>query len=396
MKSEQRERSPLEGEALREIELSVHGKLRAHHLSEAFIERYGEDAIQRGVAEYLSAKRRGVAVEHRDAFIVDVAYKRALDELRREARFSSPSAIEMLAESRTAAGPATEELAIEALQIEQMRQAIETLRPEDRQVLSLFYFEERSATDIAALLHLSERSLRRRLRRATERLGHKLGVKPPEPGSTLAIEIGVLSWVSLGGARVAVARGRLEQVLGSVESAHQWMGRLFASGDGERFTALASGPAGKVASGCAGAAIVCVLGGVVGPGVGGITGNSSSEPAPRPHARQAAIPSAPRAISPAIEPERPRVPTSRSTQTSRPAETRKPRRAAARQAEKEQVERQTSGIARATQDSSTSGSGASGSSSETSEPEAVVTPPPSSSASEAEEAQAEQEFGAFK
>ena len=401
MKSVQREHSPLEGEALREIELSVQGKLRAHHLSEAFIERYGEDAVQRGVAEYLSARRRGVVVEHRDAFIVDIAYKRAIDELRREARLASHAAFEMIADSHAAADPPTEELAIEALQVEQMRQAIGNLRPEDRQLLSLFYFEERTAADIAAELHLSERSLRRRLRRATERLGHKLGVKPPEPGSALAIEVGVLSWVSLGGAQVAVARGRFDLIVGPLESAHQWVGRLVATGDGERFTAIAGGPAGKVASGCAGAATVCVLGGVVGPGVGGITGDPRGEQTQGHQGRQAAIPGARRAVSQTREPQQPPTPitssSGSSSQANRPAESPRQRRAAAREAERNQVERQTSGIARATEDSSTSGSGASESSSETVEPEVVVTPPSSSSpGSEAEAEQAQQEFGAFK
>ncbi|HSS41634.1 MAG TPA: sigma-70 family RNA polymerase sigma factor [Solirubrobacterales bacterium] len=390
---------PLEGEALREIELSVHGKLRAHHLSESFIERYSEDAVQRGVAEYLSARSRGVAVEHRDAFIVDVAFKRAMDELRREARHSRQAAIEVIADSRLAAAPPTEELAIEALQVEQMRQAIGDLSPEDRQLLSLFYFEERSATEIAALLHLSERSFRRRLRRAIARLGWKLGVEPPEPGSTLAIEIGVLSWVSLGGAQVPVVRGLFDQISSAFDGAHQWVGRLFASGDGERFSALASGPAGKVASGCAGAAIVCVLGGVVGPGVHGISGddpggNSAHRSQTQPVANRGdSRVAAPRAAQP--EPLSP-ILTTRSSPQNPATESPARRRAAARKAEKKRVEAQASGIARVTEESSAPRSEATESSSEPAEPEAVVIPPPSSSPSESEAAQAEQEFGAFK
>lgn len=402
MKSEERERSPLEGNALREIELSVRGKLRAHHLSEAFIERCGEEAIQRGVAEYLAAQSRGASIEHRDAFIVDVAFKRAMDELRREARHSNQAGFDMIVDSLAAASPATEEVAIETLQVEQMRQAIGTLRPEDRQVLSLFYFEERSAVEIAEFLHLSERSFRRRLRRATERLARKLGVGPLEPGSTLAIEVGFLSWVSLGGARVAVARGHFDQVVGAFEGVHQWAGRLFATGDGERFTVLISGPGGKLASACAGAAVVCVLGGVVGSGVNGITGQDpKAEHLHKSQTDQAATQKT-LGLAPffAHKPEQPPVHlpnASGSSQAHRETGSPARRRAQAREAEKSQVERQTSGIARATEESSTSRSEATESSSETVEPEAVVTPPPSSSSeSGAEAAQAKQEFGAFK
>jgi hypothetical protein len=157
-----------------------------------------------------------------------------------------------------------------------------------------------------------------------------------------------------------------------------------------------------MASGCAGAAIVCVLGGVVGPGVNGITDQDPKvEPSHKSQTEQAATRrTAGMAPSFSHEPEQPpiRIPNAGgSSKAHRGAESRARRRAAARDAEKEQVKRQTSGIARATEESSTSQSEATESSSEMVEPEAVVTPSPSSSSeSGAEAAQAKQEFGAFK
>ena len=61
---------PLQAEALREIECSLYGKLRAHHLSEAFIERCGEDALQKGLIEYFRAVKDGRQIDNRDAFVV--------------------------------------------------------------------------------------------------------------------------------------------------------------------------------------------------------------------------------------------------------------------------------------------------------------------------------------
>ncbi len=53
----------------------------------------------------------------------------------------------------------------------QLDEAMGQLRPEDRQLLHLFYFEELSVRDIAQLLGRKESTVRTQLTRARERLG---------------------------------------------------------------------------------------------------------------------------------------------------------------------------------------------------------------------------------
>jgi hypothetical protein len=104
---------PLQAEALREIERSVYGKLRAHRLSDSFIARYGEEAVQKGLVEYLRARERGVEIDNRDAFVVQAAFRRAIDELRRETRQLDGTAVEAILESGRVSSPPSEELAVE-------------------------------------------------------------------------------------------------------------------------------------------------------------------------------------------------------------------------------------------------------------------------------------------
>jgi RNA polymerase sigma factor (sigma-70 family) len=312
---------PLQAEALREIERSLYGKLKAHRLADSFVERVGEDAVQKGWIEYLRAVREGVEVENRDAFIVQAAFRRAIDELRREARQSDGAALEGILESGRLAAPASDELAIEHLAAEELHQAIETLPAEERQALSLHYFEQLSDQRSAEILYCSERTFRRRLAKALGDLGRRLGVPAPEPGSELAIEIGLVAWVSLAGARV-VPSGRFfdqliavgDSVRGAVASAsdrgRETATRLLSSGASEGIGAAASGPLGKAAGGvCAGALAACALTGVIGSGVGGVdlvggghAANPSQHRAAQIHRRASPTPAAP---EPAARTQRP-------------------------------------------------------------------------------------------
>jgi RNA polymerase sigma factor (sigma-70 family) len=271
---------PLQAEALREIERSLHGKLRAYQLSEAFIERYAEDALQKGLIEYFRAVKDGRQIDNRDAFVVKAAFCRAIDELRHETR-RSDGALDAILDSGRMASPPTEDVAFDYLRAEELRRALGELSPEERQVLCLYYFEERTADDSAKILFCSERTYRRRLKQALKKLGQLLGAPVPEPGSELAIEIGLVAWAGLNGANAVLSAGPVEHLLAAVDSAREGIGRIgghardltarmLASGDGERIGAIASGPLGKGASACAGTLALCALSGVIGPGVGGV------------------------------------------------------------------------------------------------------------------------------
>jgi RNA polymerase sigma factor (sigma-70 family) len=270
---------PLEASALAEIEGAVRGKLKAYNLSDSFIERCIEDAVQKGLVEYLRALDKGEVVENRNGFVVRAAFVRAIDELRHEARQADGAALDAIIESGGGSSePATDELAIEFLQAEELRTAVHQLSPEEQQVLSLHYFEEMTAEASAEALFCSERTYRRRLKQALGKLGQMLDAPVPEPGSELAIEIGVVVWVGLRGARVVLAQGPLEQfwtlvtetLAGRAESANR---------NSERIVAILNSSPGRVAGGCLAACILAV-GGAELAGVGDRGGEH--HPASRP------------------------------------------------------------------------------------------------------------------
>jgi hypothetical protein len=194
------------------------------------------------------------------------------------------------------ASPPAEEAALAHLEVGQLREAIGTLASEERQALSLYYFEERSGRESARLLGCSERTFRRRLDSALEQLRRRFGIAVPGPESELAIGVGLAAWASLGGARVPAVQGPLDHLLAAVDSlrrlssglggrARELVARMAAGSSGEGIAAAASGPLGKATGACAGALVACALTGVLGPGVGGVDlvggGHASLPPVPK-------------------------------------------------------------------------------------------------------------------
>jgi RNA polymerase sigma factor (sigma-70 family) len=269
---------PLKPGALREIERSLRSRLRAYDLSDAFIERSLEDALQKGLVEYLRALDRGEVVDNPAGFIVQAGFCRAIDELRREARQADGALVDALIESGGVAEPSTDEVAMDRLEAQDLREAVGRLSPEEQQVLSLRYFDGLTNEASAKVLFCSKRTYRRRLSAALKKLEQHLGVPVPESGSQLAIELGVVLWVSLRGAKVVLAQGPLEQLVGiahSVQDAAAWAAnrardlaaRFGDGGGGEKLTALASSGPGRVVGTCV-AACVLAVGGVELAGVG--------------------------------------------------------------------------------------------------------------------------------
>jgi RNA polymerase sigma factor (sigma-70 family) len=264
--------------ALKEIERSLRGKLKAHNLSDAFIERSLEDALQKGLVEYLRVLDRGEVVENPAGFVVRAGFCRAIDELRHESRHADGVVVDALIDSGGVPEPPTEEVAFDYLQAEELRNAVRALSPEEQQVLRLHYFDEKSAEASAKALFCSERTYRRRLEKTKRKLGDLLGAPVPEPGSQLAIELGVVLWVSLRGAQAALARGPLEQLVGiahSAQDAAAWAAgrardlgaRFGGGGGGEKLAAIASSSPGRVVGTCV-AACALLVGGAELTGVG--------------------------------------------------------------------------------------------------------------------------------
>jgi len=327
MKAAEEVRALHDAEALGAIERALHGKLRAHRLSEGFIDRHGQDVLQQGVAEYERAVARGGEIENPSGWIVSTAYRRAIDELRREMREEPeewvgemPGAIN----GGDLAAP-TESEALANVSAEQLRRAMAKLSAQQRQALGLFYFEELPTREAAEVLGCGQTTFRRRLDSALRVLRQRFGIAVPEPGEELAIEVGLAAWLSLSGARVVPTRGSVEQLIAvgdAMRGAAGWLAdrardaatRMLASGGGEGIGAAASGPLGKAAGGvCAGALAACALTGVIGPGVGGVDllgGGHAARPAHR-RAAQAPRPAPVAAAPPGHAAARPKASAAR-------------------------------------------------------------------------------------
>ena len=319
---------PLEAEALAEIESVVRGKLKAYNLSESFIERYIEDAVQKGLVEYFRALRKGEIVENRNGFVVRAAFVRAIDELRREARQADGVVVDAIIDSGSSSEPSTDELAIEYLQAKELHEAVGQLSPEEQRVLSLHYFEEKTTEASAAALFCSERTYRRRLKQALRKLGQMLDAPVPEPGSELAIEIGVVTYVALRGAKVAISQSPLEHLARLAEGL---VGRTGGSENTERVITVAGSGPGKVLGQCAAVAGACLLA-VGGAELAGIGTGSPDRPdqgnqAPIQHAQSNPEPRV--VTAPSVPPPAPTSSSSQAarsdTRTSTPAATAKKR-----------------------------------------------------------------------
>jgi RNA polymerase sigma factor (sigma-70 family) len=417
----------LDGEALAQIERSLHGKLRAHHISDSFFDRYGEDAVQKGLVEYLRATADGVEVREPGAFVLQAAFRRAIDELRREARRADGDALEQFLDSGRSSAPPAEDEAIANIEADRLQDSIDSLSLEERRILALHYFEEVGQRRAAELLFMSERTFRRRLKRAQAHLARLLGAPDQEPDTHRGLEIGLAAWAGLGGGPV-IASGTSGHLVAALESARAGAARLLerlrgpgtrlaASEAPERISAIAGGPAGKFAGGCAGMAAVCVLSGVVGPGLELGSSHHASHATPSPHIAtsstsrhpihqiivnpsptpgsrvRAPEPSETHATSPS-----PKEPAPRHRQVS--AESTKPKKAeeAAPASEAEQAEEQFSGVAQAAaeaeSETSTSSQAAPLQSTSTAPPGTAGQSSHESTAEEhrAEERQAEEQF----
>lgn len=417
-------------QTLEEIERSLHGKLRAHRISGELIRRHGQDALQQGLAEYARELKRGTAIENADAWIVNAAFRRAVDEMRREERRPDDVPIERILDTDAAAAPASEEIAVEHLLAQEVREAIGDLRVEERQALRLYFFEERTMEEAAKAGCCSRRTFRRRLRRALESIDARLGVGAPEPGSDLAIEIGLAAWVSLGGAQVVPGGGMLSRLLAPFEAGWESAlalpgrlrdlgaralgepaARLGTGGSGERIAALAGGPAAKVIGGCAGAAAVCAIGGAIVTGAVGVgAGGSEAHRRPASAARPLRHASSPSPLSPAAPMHQapvaraPRAAggrrSSATATAAKPRTSRAAKKRRARKAEERQLEEQMSAMTVAASEASSESSSGAGTSvapaGEAAPSEGSSGGGSTSAGSGSDEKELESQFGAFK
>jgi RNA polymerase sigma factor (sigma-70 family) len=130
----------LDADQLRAISAALPGKLRAHQVSEAFIDRHTEELVQQALAEYARACEQGQAIDNPGGWIVNTAFLRAIDQLRREEREGiAPLSIEAALEVTDGTSAPPDEEAIRHIEAEQLHRAIRKLSVPQRQALSLYY-----------------------------------------------------------------------------------------------------------------------------------------------------------------------------------------------------------------------------------------------------------------
>jgi RNA polymerase sigma factor (sigma-70 family) len=324
----------LEPHVLRGAELALKHKLR-RKFSADFTTRHADDLIAKAAKEYVAAEARGEHIENPGGFLVDVAYKRAIDALRKEG--NDPELDELEAASTlpdpSVADP-SEELEREEVR-SQISEAIAHLEGEERQVIALVYFEGMSGRESAGPLGVSETTALRRLRSASAKLrewlpaieqgsfcseaapqlralaeGRAEGLEATQARLHLencascreamarheafGFEIGLAAWLSLTTAASAqsqtaerlagLTEGARHLVAAAVDRTREVTTRVLGSGGGEVAGSVASGPMGKAVGACTTALAACAVTGVIGPGVGGIDlGGGNKAVAPKSH-----------------------------------------------------------------------------------------------------------------
>jgi len=142
----------LDTDQLRSIEIGVRGKLRASRISESFIDQQTEDLVQQAVAEYASASERGVKIANASGWVVNTAYRRAIDQLRHEQHEVEGTTEDIAVEATDETAPLPDEEALDHIEVEQLHRAINRLSTTQKQALSLYYFEDRTTREGAKAL----------------------------------------------------------------------------------------------------------------------------------------------------------------------------------------------------------------------------------------------------
>ncbi len=347
----------LEPHVLRGAELALKHKLRRKFGGE-FTARHAEDLIAQAGREYATAEAGGEEILNPGGFLVDVAYKRAIDELRHEKRTPELDDLDAAATlPDAAAAEPLEEVEHEEVR-SQIYEAIAHLDEQERQVMALVYFEEMSGRETAGPLGVSETTALRRLRSGAAKLREWLPaieqgsfcteaapqLRAMAEGSaegleatkaklhlhncarcreTMArreafgFEVGLVAWLSLAASQpspgqlgdrfAGLVDGARHLLAAALDRARELSARLAGSGGAEGAGAVASGPMGKAVGACAAAVAACAVTGVIGPGVGGIGLGGGDKPPP-PKAPRVAARKAPRAARAPLERTPPAAP----------------------------------------------------------------------------------------
>ena len=378
-----------------------------------FIVNNCDEILGTAYVEYVRAIEKGVEIEDPVAWTIYCAYVRTKSFLEAKSVRPQEVSTEKVIELSDQSTPSPAHLAEEADRQRKIREAVAELDEDQRQLLALTYFGEMSVREAGRHLKWGTSKAQRCHEAALRSLRRSLPVRSSDE---LEIIVGLTAWLSFQSGNGFHFPAGLEAVLDKtghqVDSAwgrlQDLAKRISMTGSGEAAgVAVSFGAGGGWGTACAAAVgIVCSLGVGAGAVVVGVQGGTS-QPAPPTTAARHQVAQEPHFSAPTTNVEaqsksRASGAATASSSSSPPtAAERRAQREAAKvttaKKEAEQVKAQTSGIARVASESSGSESAATAASSEPAATETVtVTPSAGSSASPEEEAQAKQQFSAFK
>jgi RNA polymerase sigma factor (sigma-70 family) len=272
-------REELSAEELEAARLGFRQMLRRKRISSRFIEAHGDDLLARARFEYSRAVGRGDEIRSPAGWIIHCAWRRTQNQLESESHEPQLVSTEVAADVVDVASPTPEQAAIYADRARAIEVAMAELSHDQRTLIELSYFEGLSVREAGRFLHWHSSKAQRTHEAALRKLREALGISDVDE---LAIEIGLAAWVSLSaskqvlptlpGGLEAVADASQRGAQGLWARAHELARRVLTSGGGEPTSAAVSSGAARAAGVCGAAAVACLAGGIVGPGVGRVVG----------------------------------------------------------------------------------------------------------------------------
>jgi RNA polymerase sigma factor (sigma-70 family) len=263
-------------EELEAARLGFRQMLRRKRFSARFIENHAEELLARARFEYSRAVGRGDEIRKPAGWIIHCAWRRTQNQLESEGNEPQLVSTEKAAEIADGS-PTPEQALLQRARADAIAKAIEELSVEQRTLIELSYFEGLSVREAGRLLGWHSSKAQRTHESALRKLREALGISDLDE---LAIEIGLAAWVSLStsqqvlpglpGGIEAVADVGQRGAQGLWARGQELARRVALGGGSDAPGAIAAGGSARAAGVCGAAAVACLAGGVVGPGVGGV------------------------------------------------------------------------------------------------------------------------------
>ncbi len=306
-------REPVSGAHLREAERGFLAMLRAKRFPAPWIEANALDLLAQASTEYAAWLTTHDPEPNPVGWLITCAYRRAINLLESQRRRPSTTSLDAVYDLADEGARTPEHEALEHDRQRRLREALRLLPRQDRRLLSLVYFEDRSVREAGRRMGWRKSAADRHHKAALERLRAIVG---DDRSLMSPAALGLAVWIaaigerrSAAGAVVRVVKAPLDAAVGGVAEAGRRLGEAarrllpFLEPGG----AAASGGAGRMVGVCgaglAAAACGLALAGLEPtlPGHGG----TSPPPRPRAYSRPAAsaranVPQAPVAAAPSV------------------------------------------------------------------------------------------------